>query len=220
MDRLWDSWTRKQQKKGLPILPQGKDLELLANEPFLFFVREDGNYVLDGKAGDYFSMDRFGYDYEQPADEARVAVAAAKPAPAVKGTMKAGLASVILPAAPRLAANAPARPLVALITVPRSADPSSARQFDVLVNAPPDVTEVSADSPYYGGTVSFFGPAMAGMAHEATFAVPLSPTLKALSAPTPAKGVKAGTLLEIRLAPSSAKDKPAPTLKAVSVQRL
>jgi tyrosinase len=220
MDRLWDVWTKKQQRLGLPILPQGKDLETLSSDPFLFYVRSDGTFVLDGKAGDYFSTDRFEYTYEQPT---MVAAAAQmempkKLAPAVKATMKAGVASVSLPAAaPQAAPNAPAQPVVATITVPRPTDPSSPREFDVLVNAPADVTSVGADSPYYGGTVGFFGPPMPGMAHDSTFAVPLSPKLQALTAPAKAK---AALKLEIRLAPSTPKDKAPPALKAVSVRRM
>jgi tyrosinase len=215
-------WTRKQQQQGLPILPQGQDGDTLANEPFRFFVRADGTYVLDGKAGDYLSTDSFDYGYDQPVPEAgkKARVAAAKPMPAVKAKVKAGVATVTLPAAPpQAAANAAARPVVATITVPRSADPSSPRQFDVLVNAPANVTEVSADSPYYGGTVGSFGPPMPGMVHDATFTVPLSPKLQALSAAATPKA-KAGVKLEIRLVPSSAKDKPAPAIKALSIRRL
>ncbi len=41
MDRLWDVWVRKQQSFKQPYLPEGKDLDLLSKEPFLFFVDAD-----------------------------------------------------------------------------------------------------------------------------------------------------------------------------------
>jgi tyrosinase len=77
---------------------------------------------------------------------------------------------------------------------------SNVREFDVLVNAPEGVTQVDADSPYYAGTIAFFGPVMSGMemSHNATFAVPLPQTLKAFS------NLEAtSTKLEIRLVHSS-----------------
>ena len=64
MDRLWDVWTRKQKALNLPYLPPQPDLKTLSDEPFLFYVDGKGNYVTDGKAGDYLSTDVFEYDYE------------------------------------------------------------------------------------------------------------------------------------------------------------
>ncbi|ADO76111.1 tyrosinase family protein [Stigmatella aurantiaca] len=223
MDRLWDVWTRKQQRLGLHILPQGKELEQLSNDPFLFFVRSDGTFVLDGKAGDYLSTERFGYTYEEPVTApAGARLVAAKAEAPAKATLKKGVAALTLPApvAKAADANAPARPVVATLTVSRPTEPSSPREFDVLVNAPADVTSVDADSPYYGGTVAFFGPPMHGMKHDTTFAVPLSPRLQALSAPASLKGAKGAVKLEIRLAPSTAKDKAPPALKAATLRRL
>ncbi|WP_232537165.1 tyrosinase family protein [Cystobacter fuscus] len=224
MDRLWDVWTRKQQRLSMPILPQAKELEQLSSEPFLFFVRSDGTFVLDGKAGDYLSTEQFGYAYEEPVPAPEVArlLAATKPGAPAKGTLKKGVAVLSLPAAMTKAAdaNAPARPVVATITVSRPTEPSSPREFDVLVNAPADVTSVDGDSPYYGGTVAFFGPPMHGMKHDSTFAVPLSPKLQALKAAASPKGAKRAVQLEIRLAPSNAKDKAPPALKAATVRRL
>lgn len=49
MDRLWDVWERKQKRQKLPTLPTGDDLSTLSNEPFLFFVDADGNYLKAGK---------------------------------------------------------------------------------------------------------------------------------------------------------------------------
>jgi tyrosinase len=226
MDRLWEVWTRKQQRLGLQSLPLGKELVQLSDDPFLFFVRADGTFVTDSKAGDYLRTERFGYTYEEPAPNPAVAQLAATKAEApVKGTLKKGAATLTLPPVPMtktkaLDANAPARPVVATVTVARPTDPSSPREFDVLINAPPDVTSVEADSPYYGGTVAFFGPPMHGMQHDSTFAVPLSPKLQALTEAASLKGLKSALKLEIRLAPSTAKDKAPPALKAATLRRL
>ena len=55
MDRLWDVWTRKQKALNLPYLPPQPDLKTLSDEPFLFYVDDKGNYVTNGKAGDYLA---------------------------------------------------------------------------------------------------------------------------------------------------------------------
>src|SRR5580704_4485124 len=57
MDRLWDVWTRKQQRLNLPYLPSGQDLQTLSDEPFLFYADGKGGYVSPSKAGDYLSTD-------------------------------------------------------------------------------------------------------------------------------------------------------------------
>jgi tyrosinase len=91
---------------------------------------------------------------------------------------------------------------------------ANAREFDVLVNAPDGVDRVDADSPYYAGTVAFFGPLMPGMnmAHPATFAIPLPQTLRAFSKLQDEK-----TELRIRLVPSSGPAKAAPALSGAAI---
>jgi tyrosinase len=215
MDRLWDVWTRKQQALKLPFLPTGADLKTLSDEPFLFYVNDKG-YVGPTKAGDFFSTDRFEYDYApgfgedivQPSNGALLASRAP-----VVGSVKGNAASVMLPHA-SIAANA-RRPVMAAVTLPRPTGFSTAREFDVLVNAPPGVTEVAADSPYYAGTISFFGPMMPGMkmSTDATFAVPLPPTLHAFTALSAANSAT----LNIRVVPSHGQKGPAPVLKSLSV---
>ena len=64
MDRLWDVWTRKQQKLGLPTLPPESDLATFEQEPFLFFTNSEGKPVAQQKAGDYVNIGNFDYDYE------------------------------------------------------------------------------------------------------------------------------------------------------------
>jgi tyrosinase len=101
------------------------------------------------------------------------------------------------------------------LTVSRPHESSTAREFDVLVNAPPDVTQVSADSPYYAGTVAFFGPPMRGMAMtmDSTFVVPLPKRREAFFS---AEGV-AKPEVSIRIVPANGKDAHAPVLKGLSL---
>ncbi len=216
MDRLWDVWTRKQQRLGLPYLPDEADIKNFSDEPFLFYVNGKGEYVGTSTAGQYLSTDVFDYDY-QPGfgdDVGSPAVAAAAP---FGGTVAANIGSVVVPRAAvetRLAA-AQAQPLIAQVTISRPAGMSTAREFDVLVNAPPDVTGVTPDSPFFAGTIAFFGPTMPNMAmtKDATFAVPLRNNLRAFTALEAAKDVT----LNIRVVPSHELGGPAPTLKAVAV---
>ncbi|HEL3786411.1 TPA: tyrosinase family protein, partial [Stenotrophomonas maltophilia] len=136
--------------------------------------------------------------------------AAALPAAAgavrlVRGTRADGAVRVALPneaVRAHLATSAP-RQLIAEVTLERPRGLNNTREFDVLINAPAGTASVAADSPYYAGTVSFFGPTMAGMdhSHPTTFAVPLPQKLGALQALTAADG--GTTTLEIRLVASS-----------------
>lgn len=222
MDRLWDVWTRKQKRLNLPYLPTGQDLKTLAEEPFLFYVDGKGNYVGPSKAGDYFSTDVFDYDYapgfgEELIQPPTAALTARKAAPPVNGSVKANVGSVVMPRATIQShlADTLARPLVAEVTLPRPSGTSTAREFDVLINAPAGVTQVAADSPYYAGTIAFFGAMRPGMnmSADATFTVPLPKTLRAFTA----LGATNNATLTIRVVPSQGQGEHAPALKAVSV---
>jgi tyrosinase len=228
MDRLWDVWTRKQKNLKLPYLPDKQDLKTFSDEPFLFFVDGKGNYLTNGKAGDYLSTDVFEYDYAPGFGEKVIEPppAVANAAPLARGTVKANTASVAVSNAviQNHLNDALPRPLMAQVTLPHPSATSSSRSFDVLVNAPPG-TQAGADSPYYAGTIGFFGN-MTGMkmSHDATFVVPLPKSLQAfaapntLGAPKNAKLAAAGaTTLNIRLVPTNGQSGPAPTIKAVSV---
>jgi tyrosinase len=225
MDRLWDVWTRKQQALKLPYLPAGNDLKTFSAEPFLFYVDGQGKPVgPNSKAGDYLSTDVFDYDYapgfgENVVQPPSAPVAAKKP-PALKATMKANVGTVTVPRAAVQShlADTAQHPLVAQVTLPRPGGLATAREFDVLVNAPPGVTSAGPETPYYAGTIAFFGPAMPGMkmSMDTTFAVPLP---KALPAFTKLGGAERATL-NIRIAPSRGRGGPAPTLKAVSIGTL
>jgi tyrosinase len=221
MDRLWDLWTRKQKALNLPYLPAGDDLKTLSEEPFLFYADGKGGYVGPSKAGDYLSTEVFDYEYAPSFGEDIVtppagATPQAGAAPPVRGAVVANTAIVDIPngAIQAHLAGAQAQPLMAEITLPRPGGFSTARTFDVLVNAPADVTQVGADSPYYAGTISFFGPMMPGMnmAMDTSFAVPLPQKQQAF-----ALGAAASTPVSIRVVPSRGQAGPAPILKSVSV---
>jgi tyrosinase len=220
MDRLWDVWTRKQQRLGLPILPAQPDLGTLSKEPFLFYVKSNGDYVGTTHAGEFYSTDRFNYDYEPGSgDETGVVAAGVKAkrhaALSLKAEVKGHAAALSIPRAAvneHLSSDQPT--LIAAVTVARPASSSNTRAFDVIVGAPPNVTSVTPDSPYYGGTIAFFGPTMdhMSMSPDATFAVPLPKRPEAFH-----NLAAANVSTSIRIAPSHGHGK-ATLLKAVSVR--
>lgn len=194
MDRLWDVWTRQQQKAGRPIAPTGSDLEPFMNEPFLFFVDLSGKTV-SGKAADYFSTKSFGYDYGAGFGDM------AKPRANLLGTsdsysakMSNGAAVLELPQSliKSHVANMLPSSLIAEITLERPSGLGGGREFDVLLNAPENLPQAQW-SNYTVGTIAFFGPPMShhpGMSHITTFLLPLSrsvPVLQNLTAADAAK---------------------------------
>ena len=228
IDRLWDVWTRKQKRLNLPYLPPGKDLEALSSEPFLFYVNGKGEYVTDGRAGDYLSMDKFEYDYEPGFGEKIVEPAGGGAPveknllPTVKGKISGNTALLALPTdaiKKHLAAVEQQRPaLIAELTLPHPGATAFGREFDVVVGAPPDTTHVSASSPYYAGTIAFFGNMMRmeGSMGDATFAVPLPQKPQAFQA----LFETANALLNIRIVPTQGSGAKAPELKAASVRSI
>lgn len=226
MDRLWDIWTRKQKALHLPFLPSGQDLKTLADEPFLFYVKGDGSYVGASTAGEYFSTDRFQYDYEPGTGEEVInppdaVLLKKKTTVSVKGELKGNIASARVPrAAVNEHLSSAAASLLAEITVERPSHTANTREYDVIVGAPADVTEVDADSPYYAGTIAFFGHLKHGMemdghahmAENAKFVVPLPKRREAF-----ANLEAAQVPVNIRVVPSHAKGKPT-RLKAVTVR--
>lgn len=224
MDRLWDVWTRKQQANKQPYLPtKPADLKALSDEPFLFYVDAKGNYVTDGKAGDYLSVERFEYDYE-PATGDNAAPApqvAARRAPLGKAAGKGNTASIPIPNEKIEGLLNKPRPATAEVTLPHPGPAASGRSFDVLVNAPANVAGDAAE-PFYAGTIAFFG-AMTQhkMSHDATFVVPLPNRPQLFSAPGPGgaakKSVAATQALTIRVVPARGQVGPAPLLKSVTV---
>lgn len=220
MDRLWDVWTRKQKRLKLPYLPTGKDLETLSNEPFLFYVNGKGEYVGPSHAGEYLSTERFEYDYEPGFGEKVVSDAAplltGKHGPTVKGLVKGNSASTVLSTAAIRShlSNETAPSLIAEVTLPNPSANSAGREFDVIVGAPAGTTQVSPDSPYYAGTIAFFGHMMnmTGPAHDVTFSVPLPKAPEAFHSLAAVSAT-----VNIRVVPHGAGQK-APVLKSVSVR--
>lgn len=223
MDRLWDVWTRKQKGLNLPYLPPAPDLKTLSDEPFLFYVNGKGEYVGTSHAGEYLSTERFHYDYEPGFGEKVVAPAstgllkthAMAPVP---GLLKGSTATFAVPsqAIKNHLASEQGATLIAEVTMPRPSGISPGREFDVLVGAPAGVTEVEADSPFYAGTVAFFGGMMnmAGMASDVTFAVPMPRAPEAFHNLAAA----ANAPVSIRIVPTHVHGEKAPVLKAASIR--
>jgi len=210
MDRLWDVWNQLQQSRGKPIMPINVDQRRqFMNEPFRFFVDAQGKPVGERPASAFFSTTAFDYDYvyarRNDMLEAVTLPAAAGAVRLVRGTRSDGAVRVAVPneaVRAHLTTSGP-RQLIAEVTLERPRGLNNTREFDVLINAPAGTASVAADSPYYAGTVSFFGPTMAGMdhSHPTTFAVPLPQKLGALQTLNAAD--KGTTTLEIRLVASS-----------------
>jgi tyrosinase len=228
MDRLWDVWSRKQKSLKQPYLPEGSDRKALSDEPFLFFVDGKGQPVLNGKASDYLSTDRFGYEYDRAGFGedligSPTTKLVAQAAPSVAAARITGnTASVDLPAASRpqqgAAAETP-RPLVAQITVARPSADSGVRQFRVFAGAPSESANLGTDSPSYVGTIGFFGPQMAGMhmSSEATFSIPVPAQHSTLATPAP---TATRATVSVQVVPVGGGKAPGPVLKAVSFSRL
>ncbi len=230
IDRLWDVWTRKQIALKLPYLPKGAELKALSDDPFLFFVDGAGKHILDGKAGDYLSTERFGYAYEPGSGEEVVQPGGppltSPPSGPLTGTMKGNMAMVPVPAAAiktHLAAKREGR-LMALITLAHPDTSSGAnRQFDVLVGAPEEMQEGGADSPFYAGTIAFFGHManMEGHAMDATFVVPMPKSQAAFTqALAVANNDAAPAPVSVRLVPSHGRGEKSSALKSVSMHAL
>ncbi|HEY1632292.1 MAG TPA: tyrosinase family protein [Rhizomicrobium sp.] len=220
MDRLWDVWTRRQQVLGRDWRPDAADAATYYNEPFLFFVGPDRK-TISGKAQDYFNMSAFNYTYQPGFGEELIpqnkTTAVAANIAAVKGTVQGGggLASIAS------AALSGDHVVVAAVTVARPTGNDGGREFDVLINAPENATNIGPGSPYYAGTIAFFGH-MSGMdmPMDATFAVPLPKTPQAANmlragAPGAARATAGNTTISIRVVPSNGGK--TPELKALSL---
>ncbi|HWA90831.1 MAG TPA: tyrosinase family protein [Rhizomicrobium sp.] len=181
MDRLWDVWTRKQQSCKLPYLPEGDDWKAYAAEQFMFYVNDQNQPVTQTDAGSYVDMKQFDYTYQPGTGENMIGQCptstnlTASLKKSVKGAVKGGVATLAV--APSSLKASKGHPVILKVKVPYPATADAPRSFSVLVNAPPGNTDASTKSPYYAGSVAFFGfmPGMAGM--TATFEVPLSKAL-------------------------------------------
>jgi hypothetical protein len=194
IDRLWDVWTRKQQRLGLPTLPQGADLATWQQEPFLFYVDTQGNPVTMNTAGNYAATGVFNYQYQPGSGEEVVPAAAPLAAAAHPPTASAltrqvldfqqpTLGSAVLPAeVTRLAGTKEGREVVARITLELPADRRGVR-FHVLVNPPEGVKNVGFHDPSFAATIAPFGSHGGGhMAGPTSFDVPLTGAIRKLRA--------------------------------------
>jgi tyrosinase len=220
MDRLWDVWTRKQISQSAPYLPTGSDWTSYKNEPFLFFVNGQGQYLTNGKAEDYVSTDRFGYNY-QPGSGDDVVTAtpiSLQSGRTITATVHGNAATLSLPltAIRSHLAQTHTPTLAAILTLPHPAPGDPTREFDVLIGAPAGVTHAEPGGPYYAGTISFFGnmASMPGMDADSTFVVPLPHNQHLLSA---VKEKDGNVQVSVRVVPANGKATHAPVLKSVLI---
>lgn len=217
MDRLWDLWTRIQMSLKRPYLPSGDDLKLLSDEPFLFYVDGKGKYAGPQAAGSYLSTELFDYDYEPGFGEKLIQQQPGGPTTLIKGTVSANVGRITVPRATiqKYLAAAFQKPIIVSVSLPHPTGSLSTREFDVLVNAPSSVTRVTASSPFYAGTIAFFGSTMGRMnvAHDSTFAVPLRKSLQAFTT----LGLDSSTTLQIRVVPTNGRRENTPVLKGVAL---
>jgi len=222
IDRLWDVWTRKQMRLGLPWQPNGFELRTdlpddqksaeerntdyfrWAREPMLFFVDSKGAPVSKTRGGDYESMAAFGYDYEPGSGEE---VISKGPLPAARRVYRGrilnrlatgtqpGLASVQVPTATLDQAGSGTGPtLVANITL--NFAHMGHDPWVVLLNGPEDPAGLDADSPFYLATIVMFG--HHGDCGALSYAIPLGDKL----APgKPARTAAADGTLRLRVLP-------------------
>lgn len=191
IDRLWDVWTRKQQKLHAPTLPTGSDLAPWQKEPFLFYVDSDGKPVSKNTAGDYATIGQFNYDYAPGSGDQfipKTALAAAAVAPVVAAqSLKAAVsandlamgqgaqAQVSVPeSALRTADGGPQLSAQVSVELPRNA---RGARLHVLVNPPAGALSIPSSSPHHAGTIRVFGSPHHG---PSTFVVPLTEAVRAL----------------------------------------
>lgn len=211
IDRLWDVWTRKQQARGYPVLPEGADLDMWSAEPLLFFVDAKGQPVRKTTAGDYATIGDFNYSYQPGSGEQVVTPSLAAAAGDVREAAQAGHFSVQLthssisatetarasitipPTLLQMRGQAEVPTLFAKITL---ALPPLAHQqdFAVLVDGPDAPADPS--SPHYAATLSMFGHHIVNA--PVTFTVPLSAPLARMRE---SAQLKAGASLNVRVVP-------------------
>ena len=213
IDRLWWIWTRKQESIGQPILPPQPLLQTLSDELFQFYVKADGSFVGASKAGEYLSTARFDYTYDAGVGEEISTASQKRGRTLVRGTVRGNRATLrVSSSAVKEHIAAAASTLVSEVTVAHPSSGSQTREFHVLVGAPEGVTDVDPNSPYFAGTIAFFG----SMAHghgtgDVTFAVPLPKATQAF------KGLAAtNATVDIRIVPAQGRtQRPAVLKKAV-----
>lgn len=206
MDRLWTLWDEKQKAKRLPTLPTDKaELAQFVQEPFLFFWNDKGEPIKNGKAGDYITGDQFNYIYGPPVDRTLLDLIEDLKKPTATPRLLAAASDVrSVDALARWPIGLNVKQLQAVITFTRPAD--AAREYAVVINAPADLKSAGFGSPYYAGSISFFGAHANHMPHRVTYIVSLDMAVVA----------KAGGQMDLRLLPiGSGTDKPEPQIENV-----
>lgn len=206
IDRLWEVWTRRQMRLGLPYLPAGAELRTdlpdaqkspeerasdyyrWARQPFLFFVDKDGRPVTRTRTEDYAAMSAFDYGYEPGAGDDAVPAAVAVPrGKALRGQRVEGavLRRQVGRAQP---ARASVRLPAAMVDAVKTSDqvlvanvtlnfPHMAHDaYMVILNGPEDLSQVDASSPHYLATIMMFG--HRGTHGALTYTLPLSERLR------------------------------------------
>ncbi|NEO80604.1 tyrosinase family protein [Moorena sp. SIO4G3] len=216
IDRLWDVWTRKQEKLSLPTLPEGEELAKWQAESFLFFIDDKGNEVQANTAGDYANICDFNYVY-QPGSGEEVVSAHKKVKTYVKGVsaLKPVSGEVIgrslkFKQLSKSNVNLPKEilrtavgeidgsNLVAEITIQPPANARDVR-FNVLVNSPKGQDNIELDNTNFVGALEFFG--TPHHRDPVTFTIPLTRALKAL-AKTNKLDLDQDQLLEVDIVPN------------------
>ncbi|PJR90799.1 tyrosinase [Ochrobactrum sp. 695/2009] len=182
IDRLWDVWARKQTKLQLQTGPTGANAGArYYDEQFLFFFNQNAQPVAPIPIPIwYHDLEVLDYDYAPGTGENIIYTANrinSNNSFLYEGVSNGTTASVNIPSKFLDTKNGTQKSLVVSVGFDR---PDSDRNFDVLVNAPQATTSVTTSSPYYGGSIAFFGPSMSHMAmsSEAIFTITLPRTLQ------------------------------------------
>jgi tyrosinase len=226
IDRLWDVWSRKQRLLGLSDLPASEDYTTFVEDPFLFFVDKEGNYIKSSRAGDHMGMDRFNYDYEPGTGEEIIAEilrgriqesasTAGQTSLAFDASINGNIASVMVPFnAVQRHLSAGILPVLAVeITLPHASLMGTKREWDIIAGDSPPENGISTIDPNYIGTLSVLGHRHGST--SATFVLPI-PRSEALFKTRDAAG---NAQLRLRLRPSNGPQIDSPieklTIKAV-----
>ncbi|MBC7964675.1 MAG: tyrosinase family protein, partial [Fuerstia sp.] len=196
IDRLWDVWTRKQEKLRLPTLPEN-GLDRWQSEPFLFYVGPDGKPIATkkddprGQAGYYATIGNFDYTYTPGSGEDAVLKSyvpskfssqafTSKLSSRTVGIGKMAVASTDLPNGldEEVQAEGSDSELVAEIALTLPTDRAS-NKFHVFVNPPAGSRSVSFDDPGFAGSIAPFG-RHGHSDSPVTFSIPITAAVKAL----------------------------------------
>lgn len=189
IDRLWDVWTRKQQKLGLPTGPVGDLInQLYRPEPYLFFVNAGGAPVTDKiTAWDYFEIGDFDYSYQPGSGEEIVDT----PAPLARENLLLATGSMAMAGHGAMTEAGHAMSPENLMTEVQRPDAESAQFAEVSFTPPGNAfgkvfslfvagsADAPADQRELAGTFTFFG--HSGHGAITSFTTPISMALDQLA---------------------------------------